>query len=143
MGRTPTPSSAGNDKKEPPPAMAFRAPARKEAMTNQACCHSGPNSMSVDPQNQALQVFGLGNIQDHGVIRSRLPAFQETNSALRVSGRVGHHAMKLVPGNVVGTGASHQRSARAQHLEGTQVEFLVAAQSAGHSTLGLGKSRWV
>ena len=30
--------------------------------------------MSVDLQNQALEIFGLGNIQDHRVIRSRLPA---------------------------------------------------------------------
>jgi hypothetical protein len=99
--------------------------------------------MTVDLQNQALQIFGLGNIQDHGVIRSRLPAFQKTNSALRVSGRIGHHAMELVPGNVMGAGASHQRSARAQHLEGTQVELLVTTQSAGYSTLGFGKSRGV
>jgi hypothetical protein len=38
IGRTPTPSNAGNDKKEPPPAMALRAPARKQAMTSQTCC---------------------------------------------------------------------------------------------------------
>ena len=35
MGRTPIASIAGNEMKEPPPAMAFMTPAMKEAATSQ------------------------------------------------------------------------------------------------------------
>jgi hypothetical protein len=33
----PVPSTAGNDKKEPPPAIAFSAPASMEAIRSQMC----------------------------------------------------------------------------------------------------------
>jgi hypothetical protein len=48
IGSTPTPSRAGNERKEPPPAMAFRAPARKEARMSHACCSF---ALSVDLQD--------------------------------------------------------------------------------------------
>src|ERR1700733_10600444 len=94
IGRTPTPSRAGKERKEPPPAMAFRAPARKEARISRACCSV---DLPVDLQDQALQIFSLGNINHDGVIRSRAAAFQQANPALRIPRRIGHHAMKLIP----------------------------------------------
>src|SRR6516162_1290802 len=39
-GRIPVPSSAGKDRKEPPPATAFSTPARKAAITSQIQCQS-------------------------------------------------------------------------------------------------------
>src|ERR1700722_4618875 len=114
IGKTLTPSRAGKERKEPPPAMAFRAPARKEARISHACCSF---FLSVDLQDQALQIFSLRNIKYDRMIRSRAPAFQQANPALRISGRIGHHAMKLIPRNMVGAGAGHQYPTRAQHLQ--------------------------
>ncbi len=91
-------------------------------------------------QDQALQVLSLGNVEDHGVVWSSSTAFQKTNAALRIAGGSSHHAVKLVPGNVVRAGAGHQRSPRPQHLQRAQIELFVTAQGAGHGALGFGKS---
>ena len=68
-----------------------------------------------------------------------LPAFQQTDPALRISSRGGDDPMKLVPGNMVGAGAGHERPARTQHLQSAQIELLVAAQGSGYGALGFGK----
>src|ERR1700733_170590 len=85
IGRTPTPSRAEKERKEPPPAIAFRAPARKEARISHACCSV---VLSVGLQDQALQVLSLRNIKHNGVVRSRAPPFEQANPALRISCRI-------------------------------------------------------
>src|ERR1700733_13731603 len=62
-----------------------------------------PQLKLVDLQDQALQIFRLGDIQDYRVVWSSSSSFQKTNTALRIAGGCGHHTVKLVPGHVVGT----------------------------------------
>src|ERR1700722_412616 len=141
IGRTPTPSSAGNERKEPPPATALRAPARKEPITSQMCCQCA--ILLLDLQDEALEVFGLGYCKNHRVVWSGSTPFEQADAALRVAGGRSHYTMKFVPGNVMGAGAGNQRSTRTQHLQGAQVELLVPAQSALHGALGFCESRRV
>ena len=104
MGRTPTPMIAGNDKKEPPPAIAFKTPARNEAITSQLCCHI----LSVHLHNQTFQIFSLGDIQNHGMIGSGSTPLEQPDPALRISGISIQEAIK---DNAAGmaSGRSHER----------------------------------
>src|ERR1700691_861374 len=120
--------------------MALSPPARKEAMTSHACCHWEASAMSVGLQNHALEILGLGDIQQDRMVRTRAATYQQPTAALCISRGGCHYAMKLIPGNVVGAGASHQRATRTQHLQSAQIELFVTAQGARHGALGLGKS---
>ena len=48
--------------------------------------------LSVDLQNQALQILRLGNRENHRVVWRCSPALQQPNPALRISRSGGHHA---------------------------------------------------
>src|ERR1700735_1842822 len=97
IGRTPAPRIAGNERNDPPPATAFRAPARNDAITSHARCggkesavmKSGGRSrpFSVYVADQALQIFGLWNGQDDGMVRRSAAAFQQAYAASGVGRR--------------------------------------------------------
>jgi hypothetical protein len=57
--------------------------------------------LSVDLQNQALQILGLGNSENHWVVWGCPAALQQANPALRISRGGGYHAVEFVPGNIV------------------------------------------
>ena len=74
------------------------------------------------------------------MVWSSSTAFQKTYPTVRISSGGSQHAVKIVPGKMVGTGAGHKRPPRAQHLQRAQIELFIATQGAGHGTLGFGKS---
>src|SRR5919109_2427359 len=56
------------------------------------------------------------------------PNFQDAQGLLGIQGSFGNHVQEVGLADVVGTAAGHQNSSWAEHLQGTQVEFFVAAQ---------------
>src|SRR5271155_1473089 len=45
IGRIPVPNSAGKERNDPPPAIAFSAPAKREAISSHACGQVGLRNM--------------------------------------------------------------------------------------------------
>jgi hypothetical protein len=99
--------------------------------------------LSVNLQNQALQILSLGDIEDYRVVWGRPAAFQQANPALGIARCGRHHAMKFIPGNMVRAGAGHQRPPRTQHLKRAQIELFVTAEGTRHRAFGFGKSRGI
>src|SRR5262245_20132401 len=56
-----------------------------------------------------------------------------------VAGRLLHHALEARAFDVVGAGKRYQYAARAQQLEGTQVDFFVATQGFGEGSATVGE----
>ena len=56
------------------------------------------------------------------------PDFEQAKRAVGVEGCGGKHLEEIGLADVVGTGAGHQDAAVTQHLEGPQVELLIAAE---------------
>ena len=56
-----------------------------------------------------------------------------------VEGGVGEHFEEVGLADVVGAGAGDENPAGAQHLQGAEVEFLVAAEGGVEIALGLGE----
>ena len=66
--------------------------------------------------------------------------FDQAEGAVSVEGGGGQHFEEVGLADVVGAGAGDQDSARAEHLEGAEIEFLIAAQGGVEVALGLGES---
>ena len=64
---------------------------------------------------------------------------QQAKRAVSIEGGIGQHFQEVGLADVVGAGAGDQNAAGAQHLQGAQVEFLVAAQGGFEVALGLGE----
>jgi len=92
---------------------------------------------------EALQVFGLGQIEDDGMIGCGAATLQEANAAVRVGGSGGDSGFEVGERDVMGAGAGNEQAAGAKHLQGSQVEFLVAAQRAFDGTFAFGEGRRV
>ena len=60
-----------------------------------------------------------------------------------IEGSGGQHFEEVRLADVVGAGASDQDAAGAEHLEGAEIEFLVAAKGGVEVALGLGEGRRV
>src|SRR6266581_6319168 len=56
-----------------------------------------------------------------------------------IAGRLLHYALEACALDVVGTGKCHQHTARAQQLEGAQVDFFVATQGLGEGIAAVGE----
>ena len=74
-------------------------------------------------------IFSLSSDLDHA------------EGAVGVAGSVSQHAQEVSLADMVGAGAGDQNAAGAQHLQGTQVEFFVAAEGGIEVALALGE-RW-
>jgi hypothetical protein len=55
----------------------------------------------VDLQDEALQILGLGDVEDYRMIGSRPTTFQKTKAALCITGSRCHYTLKFIPENVV------------------------------------------
>src|SRR5262249_49556315 len=67
------------------------------------------------------------NIQQNGVVFSLSTDLDQSQGAMSIERSRGQHSKEVGLADVVGTRARHEDSAGAEHLEGTQVEFLVSA----------------
>ncbi len=65
---------------------------------------------------------------------------QNADAAAGVGGGRAQHFQELSFADMEGAGAGYQHSAGAQHLQGTQVKLLVAAQGGGTARLVLAKA---
>ena len=75
------------------------------------------------------------------MVGSGTAAFEQAYAPACVGGGRGDCGFKLRPANVVGTGAGDEQTAGAQHLEGAQVQLLVAAQGTFYGSLCFGERR--
>ena len=64
---------------------------------------------------------------------------EEAEGAVGVEGGVGEHFEEVGLTDVVGAGAGDEDPAGAEHLEGAEIEFLVAAESGVEIALALGE----
>jgi hypothetical protein len=64
---------------------------------------------------------------------------EEAEGAVGVEGGVGEHFEEVGLTDVIGAGAGDENPAGAEHLEGAEIEFLVAAESGIEIALALGE----
>src|SRR5579871_2708234 len=69
--------------------------------------------------------------------------FQDSQVPVGIEGCRCKNFQQVGGAHVVGTGAGHEDAARSKHLQGAQVEFLVAADGGFTVLAGLGESRRV
>jgi hypothetical protein len=84
---------------------------------------------SIHAADKALEVVGLGQGEDDGMVRSCGAGFEQGDAAAGVGSGIGDDSGEGLEGDVVGAGAGEEDSAGDKHLEGAEVELLVAAES--------------
>ena len=77
------------------------------------------------------------------MVGSGVAGFEELDAAARIRCSRGDDGGEVFEGDVVGAGVGNQRTARLEHAEGAEVEFLVAARGAFGGSLGLREGGWV
>ena len=93
--------------------------------------------------NNALQIGGFGDIQQNGMVFGLSANFDQAEGAVGVKGGRGEHLEEVLLADVIGAGAGDEDTAGTEHLEGAEIEFLVAAEGGVEITLALGEGRWV
>src|SRR5579871_758946 len=93
----------------------------------------------VHAADKALQVTGFGQGQDSGVIGRGAAGLQQLHAPLGIGGGCSNYVCKLGQRNVMGAGAGYERSAWAEQLHGSEIEFLVPAYCTFVGTFGLGE----
>src|ERR1022692_720957 len=63
----------------------------------------------------------------------------QTQGSMSITGSVGEHFEKVRKADMVGAGARNQNPAGAEHLQGAEVEFFVAAEGGIEIALGFGE----
>ena len=90
-------------------------------------------------RNHAFEVGSFGDIQQDRVVFGLPPDFDEAQSTVSIQGGVGEHFQETRLVDVIGARAGDQNAAGAKHLEGAEVQFLVAAESRIEVALGFGE----
>src|SRR5208337_1882772 len=67
----------------------------------------------------------------------------QTESPMGVNSGIGEHFEETGLAEVVGTGAGDESTAGAQHLQGAEIEFFIAAEGGIEIALGFGEGGWV
>src|SRR5271166_374869 len=93
--------------------------------------------------DNALKVGSFWHGRQNWMVFRLAPNLNQAEAAVGVNRSRGQHFKEVGRADVVGTGAGHQDATGAQHLEGAEVELLVAAQGRLEVALGLGESRRV
>src|SRR5271156_5074439 len=92
-------------------------------------------------QYQALQIACFRHIQQNWMVFRRPTVLDDPQRFVGVLGGVGYHFQEVGWADVERAGAGDESPSGAQHFHGTQVEFLVAAESFIEVALGFGKRR--
>src|ERR1035441_5684883 len=75
------------------------------------------------------------------MIDGSAPFFQDSHPSSSVGSSRSQHLQKFTLADMKRAGAGHQNPAWAKHLEGAQIQLLVAADGSLQNAFGLGK-RW-
>lgn len=78
-------------------------------------------------EHQALQVFGLGQVEHNGMVGSGAAALEQADAPRCIGCGRGDCALEIGPGHMMRAGAGNEKSAGARHLERTEIQLLVAA----------------
>src|SRR5664280_3387831 len=83
-------------------------------------------------------------IRDRHWVVERLAAFfQKSHSAARIDSGGTEHREEFAFADVERTGAGDENAAWPKHLQGAEIQLLIAAQRGRHGALGLGERRWI
>lgn len=98
-------------------------------------------------RNDAFQIGGFRDIEENWMVLCLPTNLDQAKSSASIQGGVGEHFEEVGRTHVVGTGAAHQDTAGAEHLQGAEVEFFVAPESRVEIALafgegGGGRERW-
>jgi len=93
----------------------------------------------VDLEDEALEVLGLGEVEQDGVVVRGTAAFEQGDAAVGVNGGRGDDGFEFGEADVVGAGAGDEQSAGAEHFEGAEVELFIAAECALDGALAFGE----
>src|ERR1700678_615496 len=93
--------------------------------------------------NDALQVASFGDAEQDWMVFGLAAHLDQTQAATGIQGSRGQHLQEVGRANVVGAGASDEDAAGAKHLEGAEVELLVATQRGLEVAFGFGERRGV
>src|SRR5215510_14065157 len=88
---------------------------------------------------QTLQIGGLWNGHNLRMMQGLAQALAHGELASGIAGRLLHHALEARALDVVGAGKRYQHAARAQQLEGAQVDFFVTTQGFGEGSATVGE----
>ena len=88
-----------------------------------------------------FQIGSFRDIQQNWMVFGLTANLDQPQGAVGVVGGVGQHFEEVGLADVVGAGAGHQDAAGAEHLQGAEVEFFVAAEGGVEVALTLGE-RW-
>src|SRR5690349_6290783 len=97
------------------------------------------DSSSPHFDRQAFQISSLRNGYHLRMVQGLAQALAHRELSSGVAGRLLHHAFEACTLDVVGTGKRQQHAARAQQLEGAQVDFFVATQGLGEGIAAVGE----
>src|SRR5208282_539961 len=92
---------------------------------------------------QALEIGRFRDIQQDGVVFGLSADLDQTQCTVGVESGAAQHLLEIGLTDVVGAGAGDQDAAGSKHLQGAQVELLVAAQGGIEVALALGEGRGV
>src|SRR5664280_153029 len=83
-------------------------------------------------------------IRDRHWVVERLAAFfQNSHSVARIDSSGAEHCEEFSLADVERTGAGDENAAWPKHLQGAEIQLLIAAQRGRHGALGLGERRWI
>src|SRR5581483_8852225 len=88
---------------------------------------------------EALQIGRFRHSQQDGVVFCLAALLYQPQATVSVYGGGGDGFQEIGLADVIGTGASHQRSTRPQHLEGPQIQLFIPSQRRIQGLLGTGK----
>jgi hypothetical protein len=92
-------------------------------------------------QHQALQVFGLGQVEYDGMVKCGAAALKEACAPRCIGGGSSDCALEIGPSHMMRAGAGDEKATGAEHLERAKVQLFVAAQRAFNCSLGFGEGR--
>ena len=93
----------------------------------------------VDAADEALEVAGLGQGEDLGVVRRGGAGFEELDAAAGIGCGCGDDLGEVGERDVVRAGAGDERAAGCEQADRAQVELLVAAEGAFGGAFGFGE----
>src|SRR6185503_17168000 len=98
---------------------------------------------SIHRQQGTLQIPGLGNGEDFGMVWGLGQELAQGHPATAVLGGSGQHFLKSRASDVIGTRGGEESPARIQNAKSPQVDLVVSPERLGDRTLGLGEGGWV
>jgi len=100
-----------------------------------------PGRDSDDLKQVELEIFGLGNAPENGVIGRLSAPLDLPQGHPRVRGRLPEHTAEQLVGHEMGTGAGGQIAAARQQLHGLEIDLLIAAVGRLDGGVAFGESK--